>query len=801
MNFSKRHLLSIVTLIVLASLAACGGTPTPEPTTPRPTRAPIVATQAPQVVPTKAPPSNNAQGDDLAQVQAKKKLVVGTSADYAPFEFYASDNSLDGFDVAVIREVAKRMGVDVEIQDYAFDGLFDALKLGQMDAAIAALSITPQRQQIADFSVPYYLGEDAALARSDANFEIHAASDTIGRKTGVQRGTVFESWLANAYLNADIASPGSNFVTYENANEMLQGLRNKQVDVAILGAQPALAASKPGDLKLVGQAMNAQQYGIAARKGSTLIPEFNRVLLGMYQDGSLLALMQHYLELDSQEGLPLPEVPQVVPTVAPQQPIPVTPTPSAQTCVLGMTFVTDVNLDDQNMKAPPVMQPNQAFNKIWRIQNSGSCAWQPDFALVYTRGNVADARMGGSSVPLGKVVNPGETIDVRADLVAPFNPGTYQGFWQIRSNANTAFGKIIWVGITVPGAQPVQPTIPNLRLRADALQISQGQCTVVRWDVDNASNVAFVDGNNAQGVNPHDSRTVCPQATTTYKLRATLNNQTVEAPLTITVLTAGANLRADRAQINQGECTVVRWNVSSANAIYFFNGSGEEGVGGGDQRTVCPQATTTYRLRVVNPDNSQNTYETTVNVSGGAPQIDFRTDRGTIQRGQCATITWNVNNVQAVYLNDGSGEIGVPGSGQRQVCPVQHTTYTMRAVLQNGKNETRSVSVNVQHVPPPQPTAVPPKPAGGKPRIQNFTVDKNKIKKGGCVNLQWATKNTPVGVTLQRDGATILETGPANGTQQDCPPGSGLFTYTLIAAGEGIGDQAVRQSLTVQMTK
>ena len=636
-------LVSFLSLLVITALMACGGTPTAEPTVARPTRAhTAVPTQA-QVVPTQAPPSN-AQNDDLKNVQAKNKLVIGTSADYAPFAFYASDNSLDGFDIAVMREIAKRMGIAVEVQDYAFDGLLDALKLGQIDGAIAALSITPARQLAADFSVPYYLGEDAALARSDADFEIHSASDTIGRKIGVQRGTVFESWIAEANLNAGITSPDANFVAYENANDMLQGLRGKQVDVIILGAQPALQAAQSGELKLVGQAMNAQQYGIATRKSSSLNTEFNRVLLAMYQDGTLQKLMQQYLNLDSQEALPLPEIAPQPATPVAAQPVPVTATPRAgQTCVLGMSYLGDVNLDDKNMQAPAVMQPGQAFNKVWRIQNSGTCDWQPDFALTFVRGNVAGAEMGGSRVPLGSVVKPGETLDVRADLIAPQASGTYQGFWQMRSNTNAGFGKTMWVGITVPGAQALPTLVPNLRLRADAPQVYRGQCTVIRWDADNASAVGFVEGNNTQGVNAHDARTVCPQATTTYRIRATLsNNQTIESMITIAVLDV---------------------------------------------------------------------------------------------------------------------------------------------------------------VPTPQPTAVPPKPNANRPRIQSFTVNENKIKNGACVNLQWATKNTSVGVTLQRDGVTILEMGPANGTQQDCPSGKGLYTYTLIAAGENIGSQVVQQSLTVQVTK
>ena len=68
-------------------------------------------------------PEYQAGDDDLARVKAAGKIMVGTSADYEPFEFYSSNFSLDGFDIVLMRELGKRMGVEVEFNDFAFDGL------------------------------------------------------------------------------------------------------------------------------------------------------------------------------------------------------------------------------------------------------------------------------------------------------------------------------------------------------------------------------------------------------------------------------------------------------------------------------------------------------------------------------------------------------------------------------------------------------------------------------------------------------------------------------------------------------
>ncbi len=89
--------------------------------------------------------------------------MVGTSADYPPFAFYDDKFQLDGFDIALMKAIGEKLGVEVEFNDFAFDGLGNALQLGQIDAAIAAISVTPERQELVDFSDVYYVGADALL--------------------------------------------------------------------------------------------------------------------------------------------------------------------------------------------------------------------------------------------------------------------------------------------------------------------------------------------------------------------------------------------------------------------------------------------------------------------------------------------------------------------------------------------------------------------------------------------------------------------------------------------------------------
>jgi len=158
------------------------------------------------------------------------------------------------------------------------------------------------------------------------------------------------------------------------------------------------------------------------------------------------------------------------------------------------------------------------------------------------------------------------------------------------------------------------------------------------------------------------------------------------------------NFRADLPTVQPGQCTTLRWDVDEIAAIYFFDGANETGVGGHDSRQVCPQQTTTYRLRIVNRDGTQEYYDLTVGV--GTAYINFWVDHPMIAPGQCTTLRWDVREVQAVYLNVGNGDEGVVGQGERQVCPPGTATYYLKVIHRDGNQETRTVTVNVSGVAP-----------------------------------------------------------------------------------------------------
>lgn len=608
---------------------------------------PLVVSAAPGVAPLGQVPPTPDPADDWTRVREAGTLVVGTSADYEPFEFYNSNFALDGFDIALMRELGKRMGVEVQFKDFAFDGLLDALRLGQVDAAISAITVTPERKSIVDFSNLYYVGNDVALVSQSFTGTIKTVADLAGLDIGVERGTTYESWVQQKVIDAGLSNQDA-LHSYGDTNQIIRDLRNGTLDVALMGELPARQfIRRAPDLKIAGQTFNTQEFAVAARTGSSLVSQFNKALLAMQSDGTFAELVKTYLQVTPDDVTPSgPDAevnneatPALIPTATaaakPAATPAATPTPAPPACIDGMAFIADLNYDDQNMAAPPVLKAGQAFVKSWRVQNTGTCTWTPDYAVAYVNGNRPEARMNGSTVLLGRNVEPGEVLDLSVSLVAPQSYGTFQGFWQMRDAGGGYFGQVMWVGIQVPDPNPPVPPAPPAP--------------------------------PAPPVPPAPPAPPAPGG--------------------------GPNLRADSNYVNIGQCTTIRWDVDGVQAIYFFDGGNQFGVGGHDSRTVCPSTTTTYTLRVIQSNGAASDYPITINVNGGGGgyYIDFWADRKEINRGECTTLHWEVQGVQAVYLNDQ----GVVGVGTQQVCPKESKTYRLKVVKMDGGVETREIKVRV----------------------------------------------------------------------------------------------------------
>jgi len=379
--------------------------------------------------------------DSWTRVQTSGVLRVGTSADYPPFEYYNEQLAIDGFDMALVREISNKLGVQTEISDFAFPSLADAVRIGQIDVAMAALSITAEREAVADFTNIYYVGEDGVLANQDSSIEeVTSAADVAGMRVGVQRGSVYEQ-LGQANLVDAGFIPQQNLILYDKADQIITDLERNSLDVGAMDLKPAIDFAENRGVRLVGKGLNQQRFAIAANNGATeLINRINQALVELQNDGTIARLSEQYLDLDPGEIIPPP-----------------TPAPTPESCIDGSEVVRDLNYDTNDLDNPPVFEPGERFQKGWRLRNTGTCTWTSAYFAAYVRGNTPAAQMGGQPTRIVGEVQTGQTYDLWVNLTAPNEPGAYVGYWQMHNDVSTAFGETFVVAAEVPGPTP-EPT-------------------------------------------------------------------------------------------------------------------------------------------------------------------------------------------------------------------------------------------------------------------------------------------------------------------------------------------------------
>jgi hypothetical protein len=114
-----------------------------------------------------------------------------------------------------------------------------------------------------------------------------------------------------------------------------------------------------------------------------------------------------------------------------------------------MEFIEDLNYPDEDLDNLPLVDPGAAFQKGWRIRNSGTCTWNNAYMIKYIDGSDPAAQMDGQPTAILGEVQPGSSYDLYVDLVAPTTADKYVGYWQMHNSENVAFGQTIWVAVEV----------------------------------------------------------------------------------------------------------------------------------------------------------------------------------------------------------------------------------------------------------------------------------------------------------------------------------------------------------------
>ena len=196
-------------------------------------------------------------------------LVLGTSADYAPYEFMYADDSgtmqYAGIDISAGQYIADELGKELQVENMSFDYLLTSLAKGDFDIVMAAIEVTPERLQSADFSDPYYTDLPAMiLVKADAADQYNTLADFAGKSVGAQTATTKEAIVTDQMEGANLVS--LSLVT-DLVNELVYG----KVDAIVVdGAVAEQYAESNPDLVVAAASSElgeAQPYCIAVAKG------------------------------------------------------------------------------------------------------------------------------------------------------------------------------------------------------------------------------------------------------------------------------------------------------------------------------------------------------------------------------------------------------------------------------------------------------------------------------------------------------------------------------------------------------
>lgn len=253
----KRYLAAVIAILLLVSmLAGCG---------------------------------SKASGATIDQIKKDGKLRIGTSPDYPPFESLDKDNNVIGFDVDIMTEVAKRLGVKLEIVQMGFDNLIAALNAKKFEVMASGVSVTEDRKKSVDFTRAYLAGNYAIVVHKDNTSKITKLEDLKGKKLAVQIGTV----------QADEAKKIDGIIVkeYNLFTEAASAVSAKQADALFLDGTVGTSFTKADKNLKIACELPADPTAYALRKDSADLTKFiTDTLNDMEKSGELDKLVQKWFK-------------------------------------------------------------------------------------------------------------------------------------------------------------------------------------------------------------------------------------------------------------------------------------------------------------------------------------------------------------------------------------------------------------------------------------------------------------------------------------------------------------------------
>ena len=236
--------------------------------------------------------ASTATTDKLQEIKDKGKLVMGTSADYPPYEWHLIKDGKDeiiGFDIDIAQAIADELGVELEVKDMAFDGLIPALSTGKIDMIIAGMTATEERKQSVDFTDVYYTQTDIVVIRKEDADKFTSEDSLKTAALATQKATVQETYLLETFPDAEIQS-------VPKWNTAIMSLTTGKVDAVMMVDTVAKQfIAQNDDLMVANFDINSTPNAAAiavAKNGGDFLETVNNIVNEMKESGKIEELYQ-----------------------------------------------------------------------------------------------------------------------------------------------------------------------------------------------------------------------------------------------------------------------------------------------------------------------------------------------------------------------------------------------------------------------------------------------------------------------------------------------------------------------------
>lgn len=216
-------------------------------------------------------------------------LIMATNAEFPPYEYHEGDEIV-GIDADIAAAIADELGMELKIEDMAFDSIITAVSSGKADMGLAGMTVDPDRQKNVNFSDTY--AEAAQMIIVKEGSDIAGVDDLAGKKIGVQLGTTGDIY-AEDIEDAEVER-------YNKGMEAVQALQQDKIDAVVIDGEPAkvFVAENEG-LKILDEPLTEEEYAIAiAKDNDELLEKVNTALSNLKDSGKLDEIIGKYISAE-----------------------------------------------------------------------------------------------------------------------------------------------------------------------------------------------------------------------------------------------------------------------------------------------------------------------------------------------------------------------------------------------------------------------------------------------------------------------------------------------------------------------